>query len=140
MNYSFDVLLDDNLEFDSYNEALSSYPTWKSIYREIKLNYLLEGGKKVQFDIDDITHKYITLDDYHQNQVSLKNVCCSVIGMTFILNGNKIEKLTLKTRILTTDPGKVVKSIVDTGIEIKISQFISGKILNFIIQTPKNVA
>jgi hypothetical protein len=60
--------------------------------------------------------------------------------MTFILNGNKIEKLTLKTRILTTDPGKVVKSIVDTGIEIKISQFISGKILNFIIQTPKNVA
>jgi hypothetical protein len=139
MNYSFDVLIDDDLEFDSYNEALSSYPTWKSIYREIKINYLLEGGKKIQFDIDDI-HKYITLDDYHQHYVSLKNVCCSVIGMTFILNGNKIEKLTLKTKILETVQGKLIKSIVDTGIEIKISQFIRGKILNFIIETPKNVA
>lgn len=140
MNYLFDVLLDDDLEFDSYNETLSSYPTWKSIYREIKLNYLLEGGKKIQFDIDDINHKYITLDDYHQHQVSLKNVCCSVIGMTFILNGNKIEKLTLKTRILTTDPGKIVKSIVHTGIEVKVSQFIHGKTLNFIIETTKNIA
>jgi len=140
MNYLFDVILDDDLEFDSYNEALSSYPTWKSIYREIKLNYLLEGGKKIQFDIDDINHKYITLDDYPQHQVSLKNVCCSVIGMTFILNSNKIEKLTLKTKILTTDTGKIVKSIIDTGIEVKVSQFIHGKTLNFIIETPKNLA
>jgi hypothetical protein len=139
MDYLFDVLLDDDLEFDDYNLALSSYPTWKSVYREIKLNYLLEGSKKVQFDIDDI-QKYITLDDQHRQHVSLKNVCCSVIGMTFILNGNKIEKLTLKTKILTTYKGEVVKSIVETGIEIKVSQFIYGKTLNFIIETPENVA
>jgi hypothetical protein len=145
MDYLFDVLLDDDLEFDDYNLALSSYPTWKSICREIKLNLLLEGGKKIQFDIDDIKHKYITLDDQtgywrHNQQVSLEKVCCSVIGMTFILNGNKIEKLTLKTKILTTYTGEVVKSIVETGIEIKVSQFIYGKILNFIIETPKNIA
>ena len=138
MNYLFDVLLDDDVEVDTSNDALSRYPTWKSIYRDIKLNYLLEGGKKIQFDIDDI-HKYITLDDYNYH-ISLKNVCCSVNGMTFILNGNKIEKLTLKSKILTTDPGKVIQSIIDTGIEIKISQFISGNILNFIIETPKNIA
>ena len=140
MDYVFDVILGDDLEFDDYNEALTSYPTWKSVYREIKLNYILEGSKKIQFDIDDITYKYITLDDIHQHQVSLKNVCCSVIGMTFILNDNKIEKLTLKSKILDTECGKIVKSLIDSGIDIKVSQFIYGKTLNFIIETPKNVA
>lgn len=139
MDYLFDVILADDLEFDDYNESLSNYPTWKSIYREIKLNFLLEGGKKVQFDIDDI-QKYITLDDRHEHQISLKKVCCSISGMTFILNNNKIEKITLKSKILDTDCGKIVKSIIDTGIEIKVSQFIHSKTLKFIIETPKNIA
>lgn len=139
MDYLFDVILADDLEFDDYNESLSNYPTWKSIYREIKLNFLLEGGKKVQFDIDDI-QKYITLDDRHSHQVSLKKVCCSITGMTFILNDNKIEKLTLKSKILDTECGKIVKSIIDVDIEVKVSQFIYGKTLNFIIETPKNIA
>ena len=139
MDYLFDVILGDDLKFDDYDEALSSYPTWKSIYREIKLNYLLEGSKKIQFDIDDI-QKYITLDDKHQHQVSLQKVCCSITGMTFILNDNKIEKLTLKSKILDTECGKIVKSIIDVDIEVKVSQFIYGKTLNFIIETPKNIA
>ena len=139
MDYLFDVILGDDLEFDDYNLALSNYPTWKSIYREIKLNFLLEGGKKVQFDIDDI-QKYITLDDKHQHQVSLQKVCCSITGMTFILNDNKIEKLTLKSKILDTECGKIVKSIIDVDIEVKVSQFIYGKTLNFIIEAPKNIA
>ena len=137
MDYLFDVILGDDLKFDDYDEALSSYPTWKSIYREIKLNYLLEGSKKIQFDIDDI-QKYITLDDQHQ--VSLQKVCCSITGMTFILNDNKIEKLTLKSKILDTECGKIVKSIIDVDIEVKVSQFIYGKTLNFIIEAPKNIA
>ena len=60
--------------------------------------------------------------------------------MTFILNNNKIEKITLKSKILDTDCGKIVKSIIDTGIEIKVSQFIHSKTLKFIIETPKNIA
>ena len=136
MEYLFDVILDDDLEFSDYNLVLSSYPTWKSVYREIKLNYLLEGSKKLQFDIDDI-QKYITL-------VSLENRyrCCCINGMTFILNNNKIERLTLKSKILDTECGKIVKSIIDTGVEIKVSQLINiqDKTLNFIIETPKNVA
>ena len=139
MDYLFDVILSDDLEFDDYNLALSSYPTWKSVYREIKLNYILEGSKKIQFDIDDI-HKYITLDDRHSHQVSLQKVCCSITGMTFILNNNKIDKLTLKSKILDTECGKIIKSIIDTGIEIKVSQFLYKKTLNFIIEAPKNVA
>lgn len=139
MDYVFDVILGDDLEFDDYNEALTSYPTWKSVYREIKLNYLLEGSKKIQFDIDDI-QKYITLDDSYTHQVSLQKVCCSITGMTFILNSNKIEKLTLKSKILDTECGKIVKSIIDSGIEIKVSQFIHHKTLNFIIETPKSAA
>jgi hypothetical protein len=139
MDYLFDVILADDLEFDDYNLALSSYPTWKSVYREIKLNYLLEGSKKIQFDIDDI-QKYITLDDQHSHLVSLQKVCCSVNGMTFIINNNKIEKLTLKSKVLDTECGKIIKSIIDTGIEIKVSQFLYEKTLNFIIEAPKNAA
>ena len=139
MDYLFDVILADDLEFDDYNLALSRYPTWKSVYREIKLNYLLEGSKKIQFDIDDI-QKYITLDDRHSHQVSLQKVCCSITGMTFILNNNSIEKLTLKSKILDTECGKIIKSIIDTGIEIKVSQFLYEKTLNFIIEAPKNAA
>lgn len=140
MDYLFDVILEDDLEFDDYNLSLSSYPSWKSVYREIKLNYLLEdNNKKIQFDIDNI-HKYITLDNQHQHQVSLQKICCSITGMTFILNDNKIEKLTLKSKILDTECGKIVKSIIDVGIKVKVSQFIYDKTLNFIIETPKNVA
>lgn len=139
MNYFFDVILSDDLKFDDYNLALTSYPTWKSVYREIKLNFLLGGGKKIQFDIDDI-QKYITLYDNYNHVVSLKKVCCSVKGMTFILNDNKIEKITLKSKILDTECGKIVKSIVDSGIEIKVSQFLYEKTLNFIIEAPKKAA
>jgi glutaminase len=139
MDYLFDVILADDLELDDYNLTLSSYPTWKSVYREIKLNYLLEGSKKIQYDIDDI-QKYITLVDVHQHQVSLKQVCCSITGMTFILNSNKIEKLTLKSKILDTECGKIVKTMIQVGMEVKVSKFIYDKNLNFIIETPKNVA
>lgn len=139
MDYLFDVILGSDLKFDDYNLALSSYPTWKSIYREIKLNYLLEGSKKIQFDIDDI-QKYITLDDVHQHQVSLKNVCCSITGMTFILNDNKIEKLTLKSKVLDTECGRILKTMMLVGMELKVSQFIHHKTLSFIIETPKSAA
>lgn len=139
MDYLFDVILADDLEFDDYNLALSSYPTWKSVYREIKLNYLLEGSKKIQFDIDDI-QKYITLDDRHSHQVSLKKVCCSITGMTFVLNNNKIEKLTLKSKVLDTECGRIVKTMMQVGMEVEVSQFIYGKTLNFIIEAPKNAA
>jgi hypothetical protein len=60
--------------------------------------------------------------------------------MTFILNNNKIEKLTLKSKILDTECGKIVKSIIDADIEIKVSQFLYKKTLNFIIEAPKNAA
>ena len=60
--------------------------------------------------------------------------------MTFILNDNKIEKITLKSKILDTECGKIVKSIVDSGIEIKVSQFLYEKTLNFIIEAPKKAA
>lgn len=142
MYYLFDVILADDLEFDDYNLALSSYPTWKSVYRDIKLNYLLEGDKKIQFDIDDI-QKYITLYDqpisseYHF--VSLQKVCCSITGMSFVLNNNKIEKLTLKSKVLDTERGRIVKELIQLGIQVKVSQFIFDKTLNFIIETPKKI-
>jgi hypothetical protein len=60
--------------------------------------------------------------------------------MTFIINNNKIEKLTLKSKVLDTECGKIVKTMIQVGMEVKVSQFLYEKTLNFIIEAPKNAA
>lgn len=44
-DYLLDVELEGDVKLSDYDMALSQYPDWKSFYREIKLNYLLEEGK-----------------------------------------------------------------------------------------------
>jgi len=132
-DYLFNVKIEHDYNIDDYNHVLSRYKDWKSTYREIKLNYILEGDKKLQFDIEDI-HKYITLDDDQSEYVTLQKICCDINTITFILKNNKVEKLTLKGKILDTTQGKLLSSIIDTGYEIIVEQFMYGDILNFNIK------
>ena len=39
-DFFLEVDLDDDVKLEDYNDALSTYSDWKSIYREIKLNLL----------------------------------------------------------------------------------------------------
>ncbi len=126
-----DVTLDDDVKLDDYNDALSTYKEWKSIYREIKLNLLLEQGKRIEFDIDNIS-KFITLDKNDIGSApSVSELCGNVSGMVFILNNNKIEKLTLKIRIIENLQGKVVKELLKEDIKLVIKQRINGSHLYF---------
>lgn len=139
-DFLLDVDLDDDVKLDDYNDALSTYKEWKSIYREIKLNLLLEQGKRIEFDIDNIS-KFIILDGdddiVHKPLISVKNICCTVSGMTFILNDNKIEKLTLKVHCIENQNGEIVKEILKDGMLLKIKQILKNNHLFFNIVTTK---
>jgi hypothetical protein len=128
-DFFLDVDLDDDVKLDDYNDALSTYKEWKSIYREIKLNLLLEQGKRIEFDIDNIS-KFITLDS-NDDVVPMKNICCTVSGMTFILNDSKIEKLTLKVHCIENQNGEIVKAILKDGLFLTIKQVLIGNHLFF---------
>lgn len=128
-DFLLEVDLDDDVKLEDYNDALSTYSDWKATYREIKLNLLLEQGKRIEFDIDNIS-KFITLDN-DEDVVPVKNICCTVSGMTFILNDSKIEKLTLKVHCIQNQNGEIVKSILKEGHFLKIKQILKGNHLFF---------
>ena len=128
-DFFLEVDLDDDVKLEDYNGALSTYSDWKATYREIKLNLLLEQGKRIEFDIDNIS-KFITLDN-EEDVVPVKNICCTVSGMTFILNDSKIEKLTLKVHCIQNQNGEIVKSILKEGQFLKIKQILKGNHLFF---------
>jgi hypothetical protein len=128
-DFFLEVDLDDDVKLEDYNDALSTYSDWKATYREIKLNLLLEQGKRIEFDIDNIS-KFITLDS-DEDVVPVKNICCTVSGMTFILNDSKIEKLTLKVHCIKNPNGELVKEILKHGQFFKIKQVLKGNHLFF---------
>lgn len=132
-DFFLDVTLDDNVKLEDYDQALSTYNEWKSVYREIKLNLLLEQGKRIEFDINNIS-KFITLDST-EDVVPIQNICCTVSGMTFILNDSKIEKLTLKVHCIQNQNGEIVKSILKDGLLLKIKQILNKNHLYFNITT-----
>ena len=128
-DFFLEVDLEDDVKLEDYNDALSTYSDWKSIYREIKLNLLLEQGKRIEFDIDNIS-KFITIDT-NDDFVPMKNICCTESGMTFILNDSKIEKLTLKVHCIENQNGEIVKAILKDGLFLKIKQILKGNHLFF---------
>ena len=135
-DFLLEVDLDDDVKLEDYNDALSTYSAWKATYREIKLNLLLEQGKRIEFDIDNIS-KFITLDNEEdvvpvlEPPYPVKNICCTVSGMTFILNDSKIEKLTLKVHCIKNPNGELVKEILKDGKFLKIKQILKGNHLFF---------
>jgi len=133
-DFFLDVTLDDNVKLEDYDQALSTYNEWKSVYREIKLNLLLEQGKRIEFDINNIS-KFIILDGNTEDIIPVRSICCTVSGMTFILNGSKIEKLTLKAHCIENQNGEIVKAILKDGLILKIKQILNKNYLYFNITT-----
>lgn len=127
----------NNNTLDQYDKALSTYNEWKSFYRDIKLSTLLEG-KRVQFDIDNI-QKIGVVDDFItlENPGKLQTMAFSISGMTFIIKGNDIEKLTLKSEFLETDCGRKLKELYESGVELEVQQIIKGKSISFTISLEK---
>lgn len=138
-DYLLDVELEGDVKLSDYDMALSQYPDWKSFYREIKLNYLLEEGKRLQFTIDNIS-KFVKLgaEEDIESDLHYKDICGTVSGLVFIINNDRIEKLTLKFVVLEkTDAGKIVKNLIENKIEFSIKQFILEEHIHFVAYTKK---
>ena len=139
-DYLLDVELEGDVKLSDYDMALSQYPDWKSFYREIKLNYLLEEGKRLQFTIDNIS-KFVKLEEAEkgiESDLQYKDICGAVSGLVFIINNDRIEKLTLKFVLLDkNDAGKIVKNLIENKIKFSIKQFILEEHIHFVAYTKK---
>lgn len=149
MNKKFEIEL-DNTKIDNYDEILSKFSNWKRYKREINLNQLLEEGKKIQFDVE-ITNKesvfYVGVREVEfetptNKWLALVNVCSAVTKLTFIILNNKILKLEVELKFLTTNWGKIIKNIIESGLELKLNQNlnIKGQIDGFYFNLPKKAA
>lgn len=136
-----------NSKLEYYEDLLKKFKEWNSIKREIKLTNVLEG-KKVQFDIEDITNSGslwgLMIDSVglpESKDISIEDVCFDIKSMTFILNGNNVEKLTIGIVPLRTEKGKILKSLIESDIDLEISEMIfDDSILYFYVCIPKKAA
>lgn len=144
----------DNIKIDNYEEILSKFSNWKRYKREINLNQLLEEGKKIQFDVEITNNEsafYVGVSEveFESPPKSLRlpksglvNVCSVVTKLTFIILNNKILKLEVELKFLTTNWGKIIKNIIESGLELKLNQNlnIKGQIDGFYFSLPKQAA
>ena len=118
-----------------FEKVLSRHKEWTSFKREIRLNTLLDD-KRIQFDIDDIS-EYGFLGDYEVD-ISLSRTCILLKSMSFILSGEKIDKLEIKWRILNTKNGEELRNIIESDIKIDIKmRFKEDTFFYFYVDVPK---
>jgi hypothetical protein len=137
-DFDYEVLLNNNT-LDQFEDLLSKYQEWTSIKRDIKLTNVLESGKRIQFDIESIS-MFAQLGN-SGNIISLQMGVLRIKSMSFILKENKIDKLTLRCKILSTPMGKVVKELMENSMDIDLKpHMIDNKVVYFYVDTYGNAA
>jgi len=137
-DFDYEVLLNNNT-LDQFEDLLSKYQEWTSIKRDIKLTNVLESGKRIQFDIESIS-MFAQLGN-SGNIISLQMGVLRIKSMSFILKENKIDKLTLRCKILSTPMGKVVKELMENSMDIDLKpHLIDNKVVYFYVDTYGNAA
>jgi len=141
---TFEIELGD-IEISSYEDILSRFSNWKKYKREINLNQLLEDGKKIQFDVEIENNQcvfYVSVSDDFKYTTSLVNVCSVITKFNFIILNNKVIKLEVELKVLTTQWGKTIKNILESDIDLKLYQNkdIEGQIDNFYFKLPKQAS
>lgn len=125
-----------NSKIDYYENLLIKFKEWNAIKREIKLATLL-NGKKLQFDIEDIINHGklwgIMIDSPIDYKLSIEDACFDIKSMSFILNGNNIEKLTIGITPLKTEKGKLLNNLIECNVDLKVSEMTVENSLYFYI-------
>jgi hypothetical protein len=144
MEKTFEIELLNN-KIDDYEDILSRFSNWKQYKREINLNQLLEEGKKIEFEVE-ITNShsvlYVSVFDKTSHWTlttgPLVNVCSTIQKMTFVILNNEVIKLNIEIKLLTTNWGKIITNLLESGIDLKLHQHknIEGKIDNFYFIDP----
>lgn len=136
MEKLFEIELLNN-KMDDYEDILSRFSNWKEYKREINLNQLLEEGKKIEFEVEIPNNHsvlYVSVVDKEETIITRPvNVCSVIQKMTFIILNNEVLKLSIEIKLLTTNCGKIITNLLESGIDLKLHQHknIEGKIDNF---------
>jgi hypothetical protein len=141
---SFNIELDNNT-LEQYEKLLSSFSNWKEYKREIKLNSILED-KKIEFTLDISGHAHgvmyvnVVVDDEDDFDL-LKKASSAIKFMKFILKGNNILELEVTIKTMTTEWGKIIRDLIESGVELELKQHIvDNKVKSFYFTYPKMVA
>jgi hypothetical protein len=137
-DFDYEVLLNNNT-LDQFEDLMSRYKEWTSFKRDIILTNVLESGKKIQFDIESIS-LMAQLGNFG-NVVSLQMSVLIIKSMSFILKENKVQKLTLRCKVLSTPMGKVVKELMENSMDIDLKpHIIDNKVVYFYVDTYETAA
>jgi hypothetical protein len=141
---SFNIELDNNT-LEQYEKLLSNFSNWKEYKREIKLNSILED-KKIEFTLDISGHAHgvmyvnVVVDDEDDFDV-LKKTSSSIKHMKFILKGNNVLELEITIKTMTTEWGKIIGDLIESGVELELKQnIVDNKVKSFYFTHPKMVA
>ena len=75
------------------------------------------------------------------NILSLQMGVLRIKSMSFILKENKVEKLTLRCRVLETPMGKVVKELMENSMTVDLKpHIIDNKVVYFYVDTYETAA
>ena len=141
---SFNIELDNNT-LEQYEKLLSNFNNWSEYKREIKLNSILED-KKIEFTLDISGHAHgvmyvnVLVDDDYDIDV-LKKASSAIKFMKFILKGNNVLELEITIKTMTTEWGKIIRDLIDSGVELELKQHIvDNQVKSFYFIYPKMTA
>jgi len=141
---SFSIELDNNT-LEQYEKLLSNFNNWSQYKREIKLNSVLED-KKIEFTLDISGHAhgvmYVNVldEDWYEIDI-LKKASSAIKFMKFILKGNNVLELEVTIKTMTTEWGKIIRDLIESGVELEIKQHIvDNQVKSFYFIYPKMTA
>ena len=141
---SFNIELDSNT-LEQYEKLLSNFNNWSQYKREIKLNSVLED-KKIEFTLDISGHAhgvmYVNVldEDWYEIDV-LKRSSSAIKFMKFILKGNNVLELEVTIKTMTTEWGKIIRDLIESGIELELKQnIVDNQVKSFYFIYPKMTA
>lgn len=141
---SFNIELDNNT-LEQYEGLLSNFSNWSEYKREIKLNSILED-KKIEFTLDISGHAhgvmYVNVldEDWYEIDI-LKKASSAIKFMKFILKGNNVLELEITIKTMTTEWGKIIRELIESGFELELRQnIVDNQVKSFYFIYPKMTA
>lgn len=141
---SFNIELDNNT-LEQYEKLLSNFNNWSQYKREIKLNSVLED-KKIEFTLDISGHAhgvmYVNVldEDWYEIDI-LKKASSAIKFMKFILKGNNVLELEITIKTMTTEWGKIIRDLIESGVELELRQnIVDNQVKSFYFIYPKMTA
>lgn len=146
--FEFEINTSSTSELDYYDSILSNFPEWKATKRELKILSITEG-KKIQFEVNQISSVlpnttnnglWGSFGNNDEGILSISKVCFILSQMNFIIQNQKIEKLTIGIKTLTTEYGKILHKLLNEDWPIEIEQAVEKKSVNYFYIKQQNLA